>query len=226
MLTHRPMWSLARPSPDQVRRHLDAQRALPFTYADVGGTRDDRAPAPPGFVLDHNREQLGRGAPTFAAARAALRAWRMFPPAWTAIEPRAPIEPDQVIGVLVHALGVWWLNAARIAYVIDEPRRFGFAYGTLPGHAECGEERFVVEQLDDDTVHYDLRAFSRPRLWAARIGHRTLSLLGSWDIPWRMNASTSAHVLNCRRNGSFFWRSRSSSSYSLVWSSFSSRARS
>jgi len=34
--------------------------------------------------------------------------------------------------------GVWFLNAARIVYVIDEPRRFSFAYGTLPGHAERG----------------------------------------------------------------------------------------
>jgi uncharacterized protein (UPF0548 family) len=64
---------------------------------------------------------------------------------------------------------VWWLNAARIVYVIDEPRWFGFAYGTLPGHVERGEERFSVEWLDDDTVWYDLMAFSRPHYWGARL---------------------------------------------------------
>jgi len=66
---------------------------------------------------------------------------------------------------------VWFLNAARIVYVIDEPRRFGFAYGTLPGHAERGEERFLIEWLTDDTVWYDLDAISRPRYWAARVAY-------------------------------------------------------
>lgn len=52
------------------------------------------------------------------------------------------------------------------------PRRFGFAYGTLPGHVESGEERFVVEwREDDDSVWYDILAFSRPRHLAARAGY-------------------------------------------------------
>jgi len=55
--------------------------------------------------------------------------------------------------------------------VIDEPRRFGFAYGTLPGHAERGEERFLIEWLTDDTVWYDLDAISCPRYWAARVAY-------------------------------------------------------
>ena len=75
---------------------------------------------------------------------------------------------------LARAGGLWWLNACRIVYVIDEPspvRRFGFAYGTLPGHVECGEERFCVEHLADDSVWYDIRAFSRPRFWMTRLGY-------------------------------------------------------
>jgi uncharacterized protein (UPF0548 family) len=71
-----------------------------------------------------------------------------------------------------HALGLWWLNACRIVYVIDEAapvRRFGFAYGTLPAHVEEGEERFSIEQLADGSVWYDLRAFSRPRYWPVRL---------------------------------------------------------
>ena len=73
-------------------------------------------------------------------------------------------------GARAH-LGLWWLNATRIVYTIDEPRRFGFAYGTLPRHAEKGEERFLVEHLDDDTVWYDVLAYSRPRHILARIGY-------------------------------------------------------
>ena len=54
---------------------------------------------------------------------------------------------------------------ARVVYVIDEPTRRGFAYGTLPGHPEDGEEAFVVEIADDDSVWIVIRAFSRPARW-------------------------------------------------------------
>ncbi|HWH26884.1 MAG TPA: DUF1990 domain-containing protein [Pseudolysinimonas sp.] len=51
---------------------------------------------------------------------------------------------------------------ARVVYVVDEPQRRGFAYGTLPGHPERGEEAFIVERRDDDSVWLTIRAFSRP----------------------------------------------------------------
>lgn len=171
------MWHLRRPDAARVRQYLDEQRGLPLTYPAEGATAGAAEGAalvpavPAGFVIDHNRQRLGRGEAVFARAREDVRRWRMFPAPWTAIEPAdAPIEVGTVVAVHVHALGVWWINAARIVYVIDEPRRFGFAYGTLPGHAERGEERFLVERLADDEVWYDLRAFSRPGYWAARLG--------------------------------------------------------
>jgi uncharacterized protein (UPF0548 family) len=58
----------------------------------------------------------------------------------------------------------------RFIYVIDEPRRYGFAYGTLPGHPECGEEAFVVEHRPDDEVVFAISASSRPADWLVRIG--------------------------------------------------------
>ena len=53
----------------------------------------------------------------------------------------------------------------RVMYVIDEPQRRGFAYGTLPGHPLCGEESFVVEWRSDDSVWLILRQFSKPSTW-------------------------------------------------------------
>jgi uncharacterized protein (UPF0548 family) len=57
-------------------------------------------------------------------------------------------------------------TVARSFTWIDEDgpvRRFGFAYGTLPEHAEQGEERFSVEwHRDSDLVSYDILSFSRP----------------------------------------------------------------
>ena len=49
--------------------------------------------------------------------------------------------------------------------------RFGFAYGTLPGHIEAGEERFLIEwDRGDDRVWYDIVAYFRPRHVLARVG--------------------------------------------------------
>lgn len=66
---------------------------------------------------------------------------------------------------------------ARVVYVVDEPRRRGFAYGTLPGHPERGEEAFVVERLADDSVWLVIRAFSRPAGPLVRIGSPLARLL-------------------------------------------------
>ncbi len=63
----------------------------------------------------------------------------------------------------------------EIVYVVDESgptNRFGFACGTLPGHVESGEERFLVEWDDaDDAVWYDILAFSRPNHVLTRLGY-------------------------------------------------------
>ena len=61
-------------------------------------------------------------------------------------------------------LGIWLgiKFPVRVIYVVDEPRRRGFAYGTLPGHPEDGEEAWMIEHRDDDSVWITIRAFSRP----------------------------------------------------------------
>jgi uncharacterized protein (UPF0548 family) len=73
------------------------------------------------------------------------------------------------------------LNACRIVYLIDErgeTYRYGFAYGTLPAHAERGEERFTVEyHKAGGKVWYDLYAFSKPRHALARAGYPISRLL-------------------------------------------------
>jgi len=59
----------------------------------------------------------------------------------------------------------------RVVYVVDEPDRRGFAYGTLPGHPESGEELFSVRyDPTSDAVFAAATAFSRPALWWSRLG--------------------------------------------------------
>lgn len=166
------MWFFREPSEEQVRAFLASQGRHSFSYREVGFSQGG---APAGYDLDHNRILLGRGPAIFEAACTALRRWRMFPGSWTEIRPAdTPIQAGNAVAMLAHVFGLWWLNACRIVYVIDETeaiRRFGFAYGTLPGHVECGEERFMIESDHDGGVWYDLRAFSRPWYWLVRLGY-------------------------------------------------------
>lgn len=167
------MLSLRKPSADAIRSFVAGQVELPFSYAAVGATSGT---PPPDYVLDHRRVRLGQGEPVYRAACAALRRWEQFRLGWvTTASPTTPIRVGEGIAVLAHVYGVWWLNACRIVYVIDDDgpiARFGFAYGTLPGHIERGEERFLVQwDRSDDAVWYDILAFSRPNHVLARVGY-------------------------------------------------------
>jgi uncharacterized protein (UPF0548 family) len=111
----------------------------------------------------------------FGAAKAALERWDHFRLGWIEAWPSTtPIQAGEVVAVIAHAAGGWWLNACRIVYVVDEHvpvRRFGLAYGTLPGHVESGEERFLLEwDRDEGSVWYDILAFSRPNHFLAKLG--------------------------------------------------------
>jgi uncharacterized protein (UPF0548 family) len=166
------MWSIRKPSEAQLRAFLAAQSPLPFSYAEVGATQRE---CPAGYTLDHYRIALGKGRDVFEAACQALRRWQMFPRPWTEIFPAdAPLQTGSVVAVLARFFGCWWLNACRVVHVLDETqptRRFGFAYGTLPGHAESGEECFAIAWDNDDTVWYEVRAVSRPRYWLAQLAY-------------------------------------------------------
>ena len=58
----------------------------------------------------------------------------------------------------------------EIVYVLDEPNRAGFGYGTLPGHVQRGEEAFLVERDQQDRVWFRVTAFSRPARWITVLG--------------------------------------------------------
>lgn len=166
------MMRIRKPSPDEIRAFLDRQRQAAFSYPHVGATGSG---PPEGWVTDHNRVRLGSGPAAFEAGCAALRRWEMFRLGWVeAHGTEAPLVPGLDVAVLAHLAGTWWLNACRVVYVVDEQgpvRRYGFAYGTLSNHAERGEERFLVEWREDDSVWYDLLAFSRPNYWIVKLGY-------------------------------------------------------
>lgn len=167
------MLSLRKPSVQKIQQFVDDQRRSDFSYTSVGATATN---PPAGFVVDHTRVKLGSGEDTFLLARTTLEQWGQFQVGWVEACPSdTPIQTGEVVAVVAHVMGLWWLNAARIIYVIDEDgpvHRFGFAYGTLADHVESGEERFLIEwNQADDSVWYDILAFSRPRHVLARLGY-------------------------------------------------------
>ena len=167
------MVSLRPPSTETIREFLTSQSKLDFTYTAVGATA---SLPPPGYVVDHTRIKLGEGEEVFTKAKAALGRWEQFRLGWMeAWPPETPIRTGEVVAVVARQFGLWWLNACRIVYVVDEPgpvSRYGLAYGTLPDHAGTGEERFLVEwDRASGEIWYDILAFSRPRQLLTRLGY-------------------------------------------------------
>jgi uncharacterized protein (UPF0548 family) len=162
------MFSILQPSCSAIDGFLLRAKTEEFSYAEVGSSAGT---IPDGYTVDRNSVRLGAGPETFRAAVAALGAWEMFNLQWLRVYPRgAVIEPGTTVAVVVRHFGFWSLNACRIVNVFDEQRRCGFAYGTLAQHAAKGEERFsIVWNESDDSVYYEILAFSRPRQWQARL---------------------------------------------------------
>ncbi len=172
------MFALHKPSDAFIQNRLEAARNLPLTYGIPSVTEDESSIQYPGFTGDHTRSEIGHGEAVFAAAKAAFQNWQQFDLGWVRVaNPDARVDPDQLVAVEAHTpgfsrLGLWSVNISRILYVIDEPTRFGFAYGTTPLHVESGEERFLVELYPvSGAVFYDLLAISRPAHWLARLAY-------------------------------------------------------
>lgn len=165
------IFQLSFPSTEWLDALKKEQQHAPLTYP-------KNAQVLSAFDYDDNRVLLGEGDATFTAAKEAIRRWAMFEGNWARIySDKTPIETGQIVVMCARAFGLWWLNAARIVYTVDEPKAFGFAYGTLTHHVESGEELFQVEMDDEGKVWYRLRAFSRPRYWMVRLAYPLARML-------------------------------------------------
>jgi uncharacterized protein (UPF0548 family) len=131
------------------------------TYREIGATLAGQKPE--GYHHDRYRDALGQGIDAFQRAVTGLKTWQAHRLPGMRVFPE-----DQVIrtgATVVVTLGTPMAAVAipcRIVGVIDGQTRWGFAYGTLPGHPEQGEESFAVSMSPDDTVHFEIEAFSRP----------------------------------------------------------------
>ena len=142
-------------------RLLAAARVAAPTYDHVGSTLDPERWAAPAMRVRHRT--VGRGPAAFAAARQALRTWVPQRGIGATVEPEGQAVVTGATVLIVLRRGPLHVVAPdRIVGVVDEPRRSGYAYGSLPGHPERGEESFLVEHLDDDTVRASIRVQAGP----------------------------------------------------------------
>lgn len=168
------MFTLTQPTEDQLSNLIEKNRDAPFSYPTVGATRDGSLPA--GYRVDRNRIRLGSGSEVFEKAQRALRSWAMFDLGWTRIFPRqAETRPGVVVAIVVSHFGFWSVNLSRIVFVEDP---CSFAYGTLGEHSASGEEKFTVRWDEhDDSVWYEVLAFSKPNQALAKLGYPVARML-------------------------------------------------
>jgi uncharacterized protein (UPF0548 family) len=115
-----------------------------LTYREVGATK---GALPSGYRHLHGSRVIGSGRDAFATAASALLAWQVQLRAGLRVTASAPVaEPGAVVVLTVGPRPLQVRAPCRVVYAVAEPGRRGFAYGTLPGHPECGEEAFMIEQ--------------------------------------------------------------------------------
>ena len=142
-------------------------RSAPLTYAEVGATGAGHLPS--GYRHVEESFVAGLGRETFERVAAAILDWR--PQRSVGLRVRATGPAGEVGTVVVLTAGLLRFGydiPCRVVWASTTGDERGFAYGTLPGHPESGEERFTVRLTGDGDVVVTIRVFSRLATPAAR----------------------------------------------------------
>lgn len=158
---------LHRASASDLATLLHHARADSLTYTPTGSTLDTAITPPHGLTRRRWSKRLD--APdAFARAVAALQRWAVHRGAGLELAADGPIASGTNVAFSAP-LPIGFIDGTcRIVAVVDEPDRFGFAYGTLSIHPEQGEESFVVTN-GDGSVTFDVVGISRPTQPLARM---------------------------------------------------------
>jgi uncharacterized protein (UPF0548 family) len=160
-------------SDDRLAAVLRAAGEREPAYGAVGATRTGGVPG--GFRVGHLRADITADDPdgAFAAGVRALRGWEVHRGARAPVFPAgAALVEGETVVVTLRLLPPSLVTMAapcRVVYVTDEPDRFGFGYGTLPGHPEVGEEAFHVVRMSEG-VRFEVDVFWKPVHPLVRLG--------------------------------------------------------
>lgn len=146
-----------------------ATRADGLQYAEVGATRT--RPLPAGYHHLHHTVRVGHGPEDYATAGAAVTTWAMHRATGARVTSTAVrAEPGVTLEVSLGLGPVRFAAPCQVIWTAYTQTETGFAYGTLAGHPECGEESFVVDLREDGSVWFTVTAFSRAAVWYTRLG--------------------------------------------------------
>ena len=110
------------------------------TYVEVGATRDPDLPA--GYHHVIGQRVVGRGDEALEHAAEAVMRWDLQRGAGLRVVAGGARAVEGAPVTVRLGLGPFGVDApCVVVYTVDEPRRRGSAYGTLPGHPKTGEER-------------------------------------------------------------------------------------
>ncbi|WP_370613905.1 DUF1990 family protein [Mumia sp. Pv 4-285] len=167
------------------RRPLDvscwADRDL--SYAEIGATADASPTArlTPGYHRVDETRVVGVGATLFDAAAGRLMDLAMHRGTGNEVVASAvPVELGTVIVQRLRLGPLRFVAPCRVVDLVDEPSRRGFAYGTLEGHPESGEERFEVAIDANGRVTLRIAAFSRQGRWFTRLAPGLARVVQGW----------------------------------------------
>jgi uncharacterized protein (UPF0548 family) len=158
-----------RPSATYLAELVEQLGTAPLTYSEQGQTRSESFPA--GYQYQRATAVIGRGDDAWDRAKDGLLTWQCHRRAGLTVYPSdAPLDPGTVVIAAAHLGPLYLLIPCRVVYRTDEPGRFGFAYGTLAGHPERGEEAFHVVRDEAGTVSFEVVAFSKPADLLTKLG--------------------------------------------------------
>jgi uncharacterized protein (UPF0548 family) len=142
--------------------------SAPLTYPAVGTARSGQAP--PGYRSDRRSVVVGQGPEDFERAVAAVFGWRAQRGAGLRVRATGPAsEPGTVVVLTAGLPRLGYDIPCRVVWAQTSGDERGFAYGTLPGHPESGEECFLVRLTPEGDVIYEIRVFFRLASRAARL---------------------------------------------------------
>jgi len=123
-----------------------AQKAAGLTLSDV---RPASGPMYSGVGFDHEGHPI---APT------RLEAEQRFDADGTPF-----VGPGTTVRIHGRVGGLRADGELRVIFVVEEPRRVGFALGTVGDSVVSGEESFMIEWHENDEVWFTVRAFDAPQ---------------------------------------------------------------
>lgn len=160
-----------------------------LSYDAVGATSvvDAKHETPPGYRRFEETVLVGTGTDHWTFASHAILRWGIKTRSGFTIQgadgtsvTNTVVSPGDRFWLVAHMGPLRIKEPVRIVAVVDQPRRKGFAYGTLVGHPVSGEEAFILDLDDDGSVWLTIRSLTRPATGLRRATFPALALAQRW----------------------------------------------